>query len=199
MVLPQQTEPWGILKEVEAGSVVWADALGLLGCIRVGSRSLCDVGLRNDLDRGGNWGSKVYTSLLLVCWDLNVSWAACRRNQLTSEAPARPVTCFVQEWKLKCVKTQNALNAPVLGRGVLCYGGAVGVGGCPGWSEAAGCCLLNAKGWGDRERARASSSAAAGCDQGRFNAWCIQHGRGWSLCLASAQQEDVTRRQHVRS
>lgn len=29
-MLPQQIEPWGIPKEVEAGSVVWADALG--GC-----------------------------------------------------------------------------------------------------------------------------------------------------------------------
>ena len=88
----------------------------------------------------------MYASLLLVCRDLNVSWAACRRNQLTSEAPACPVTCFVQEWKFKCVKTQNVLNAPVLGRGVLRYGGAGGVAVYPGWSEAAGCCLLNAKG-----------------------------------------------------
>lgn len=53
-MLPKQVELWGILKDVEAGSVVWADALGLLGCTRVGSRNLCDVDLRNDLDRGGN-------------------------------------------------------------------------------------------------------------------------------------------------
>lgn len=54
-----------------------------------------------------------------------------RRNQLTSEAPACPVTCFAQEWKLKCVKMQNALNAPAVGGGVLGYC-AVGVGVCPG-------------------------------------------------------------------
>lgn len=81
----------------------------------------------------------------------------------------------------------------------LCYSAAVGAGVCPGWSEAAGHCLLNAKGWGDRERGRERSSAAVGCDQGRFNTWCIQRGRGRSLYLASAQQEDVTRRHRVRS
>lgn len=43
-----------ILKEVEAVSVVWADVLGLVGCTRAGSKGLCDVGLRDDLDRGGN-------------------------------------------------------------------------------------------------------------------------------------------------
>lgn len=49
------------------------------------------------------------------CWfaDISaVSWAACRRNQSTSEAPAHPVICFVQDWKLKRVRTQNVLNAP---------------------------------------------------------------------------------------
>lgn len=112
------------------------------------------------------------------CWfaDIStVSWAACRRNQSTSEAPAHPVICFVQDWKLKCVKTQNVLN---LGGGVLCYSGAVRVGICPGWSEAAGCCVLNAKGRGDRECARVRTSAAPGCTWGRFVMWCIQHGRG---------------------
>lgn len=39
MVLPQQVEPWGVLKEVEAGGVVWAGVLGLEGCMRAGSRS----------------------------------------------------------------------------------------------------------------------------------------------------------------
>lgn len=82
MVLLQQIELWGILKAVEAGSVVWTDVLGLVGCARAGSRSLCDVSLRNDLDCGGNGGSKVYASLLLVCRDLSVSWAACRINQV---------------------------------------------------------------------------------------------------------------------
>ena len=38
MVLLQQIEPWSILKEVEAGSMVWAGVLGLVGCTRVGSR-----------------------------------------------------------------------------------------------------------------------------------------------------------------
>lgn len=54
VVLPQQTELQGNMKEVEAGSVVRADVLGLVGCTRAGSRRLCDVGLRNDPDRGGN-------------------------------------------------------------------------------------------------------------------------------------------------
>lgn len=54
MVLLQQTELWGIPKEVEAGSVVWAGVLGLLGCVRVGIRSSCDVCLRNDPDCEGN-------------------------------------------------------------------------------------------------------------------------------------------------
>lgn len=44
------------------------------------------------------------------------------------------------------MKMKNAFNASVLGRGVLCYGDAVGVGVCPRWSEAAVCCLLNAQG-----------------------------------------------------
>lgn len=41
---------------------------------------------------------------------------------------------------------QDALNAPVVGRGVLGCGVAVGVGVCPGWSEGAGHCALDAKG-----------------------------------------------------
>lgn len=72
---------------------------------------------------------------------------------------------------------------PVLGGGVLRYSGAVGVGICPGWSEAAGCCVLSAKGRGDREHGGdllggASSMVGAG---------------------ACAWQEDVTRRHRVRS
>lgn len=78
---------------------------------------------------------------------------------------------------MKCVKIQNALNVPVLGRSVLCCSSAMGVGVCPGWSEAAGCCLLNAKGWRDRERARVRTSAAAGCGRGRFSTWYTQSGR----------------------
>lgn len=54
MVLLQHHEQWGLMKGVETGSAVWTDVLGLVGCVSVGSRSLCDVGFRNDLDHGGN-------------------------------------------------------------------------------------------------------------------------------------------------
>lgn len=54
MVLLQRLEQWDLMKEVETGGVVWTDVLGLVGCIRMASRSLCDVGFRKDLDHGGN-------------------------------------------------------------------------------------------------------------------------------------------------
>lgn len=47
-------ELWGIPKEVGAGSMVRADVLGLVACMRVGDRCLCYSGLRNDLNHGGN-------------------------------------------------------------------------------------------------------------------------------------------------
>lgn len=74
---------------------------------------------------------------------------------------------------------------------MLCYSGAVRVGICPGWPEAAGCCVLNAKGRGDRECARVRTSAAPGCTWGRFVMWCIQHGRGYSLCLAGGCDKEA--------
>lgn len=53
-MLLQQVELWGIPKEVEAGSMVWADVLGLLAYMRVGDKCLCYSGLRNYLNHGGN-------------------------------------------------------------------------------------------------------------------------------------------------
>lgn len=53
-MLLQQVEPWGIPKEVGAGSMVWADVLGLVACMRVGDRCLCYSGLRNDWNHEGN-------------------------------------------------------------------------------------------------------------------------------------------------
>lgn len=47
-------ELWGTPKEMGAGSMVWADVLGLVACMRVGDGCLCYSGLRNDLNHGGN-------------------------------------------------------------------------------------------------------------------------------------------------
>lgn len=54
MMLLQQVELWGTPKEVGAGSMVRADVLGLVVCMRVGNTCFCYIGLRNDLKRGGN-------------------------------------------------------------------------------------------------------------------------------------------------
>lgn len=54
VMLLQQMELWGIPKEMGAGSMVWADVLGLVARVWVGDRCLCYSGLRNDLNHGGN-------------------------------------------------------------------------------------------------------------------------------------------------
>lgn len=53
-MLLQQMEPWSIPKEVGAGSVVQADVLGLVACMRVRHRFLCYSGLRTYFNHGGN-------------------------------------------------------------------------------------------------------------------------------------------------